>query len=171
MSPFIEAVQRVFGLVMGLGSQQSLGDETVVASVATLVALVILRLSAKGAGMPTLGWVLDLGALAVAVGFALASEAAALLYILPLCKTAQMVVAVRIAAPILGLLVLGVPLAALMLRGNYGKALVPLLFALIAAAAVIAATGAMLASLHGELQEMSVIGDRKEQMELQLNKH
>lgn len=155
---------------MGLGAQQSVLDQTIVASVATLVALVILRLGAKGAGMPTLGWVSDFCALAVVVVFALAAEAVAQLYIVPLCKTAQVAQAVRIAAPVVGVVALGTPLAAWILRGGYGKTLVSLIFAMIAAAVVIAATRAIIGSVHGEFREMNFIRAHKESMEIQLNR-
>ncbi len=118
--------------------------------------------------MPAVSWILDLGALGIVTGFAVVAEALSILYVLPLCGTPDAALAARIAAPVLCVLALGTPLAAWILRGNYSKTLVSLVFALVAAVVTIAGTNSLLGSMRGGFNGMSTIRDHKNTESIQL---
>ena len=171
MIALADTMQGVFSMVVGLGSDKILGHQVVVSSVSALVGLVVLSLFVKGSGLPPVSWLLNLGALGLVVGFALVAEAASLTYLLPLCKTPELVLVARVGAPVLSFLALGVPLAAAILRGGYGKTMGALFFSLLAMFLSIAAANTLLRSMGGEFQGMSAIRDHRDDVNAQLDEH
>jgi hypothetical protein len=170
MAALAEAMRGVFSMVVGIGAEQILGHQVVVSSVGAFAALVILNLTVKGSGLPPVSWVLNLGALGLVVGFALVAEAASLTYLVPLCRTPEVALAARIGAPVLSFLVLGTPLAALILRGSYGKTMGSLIFALVAMFLAIAAANTLLRSVGGEFEGVSAIRSHRDDLNSQLKR-
>lgn len=129
---------RIVNLVFGNSTDQV--ERWVMVGVAALALIVVMRFAGSATGLTDPGWVLRVLALVFGVGSMLAGEVAANLYALPALKSAEMQHVAAIAAPILGVLLVGIPLQMLTMKARYGQAL--LSFGAAAIVAVLLAIGA-----------------------------
>ena len=125
---------------VALGSPASPTEWFVQGGVAVLALLIVMSFASKAVGMPGIGLVWRLLALTVGLGAMVAGTIAVSLYVLPRLPAGHTANIVVLAAPVLGGLLLGVPLQMAVLRARYGQVLAA--FAAAVVAAVLLSIGA-----------------------------
>jgi hypothetical protein len=150
---------KIVNLVLGNPADQL--ERWIMIGVGALALIAVMRFAGSATGLADPGWILRVVALGFGVGSMLAAEVAAHLYALPALKSADLQRVAVIVAPILGALLVGIPLQMLTLKARYGQAL--LAFAAAAIVAVLLAMGAraVLASFRTGRQETESLLQRQ----------
>ena len=170
MNQWVELARQVLDMAVGFGRQPGPAERLVVAAVGAITGMVTLKVCVKGAGMTDLGMMTQMMAILGGALVVIFSAAAAMIYLVPMVSGQSAVTAVRIAAPVAGFLIAGVPLAAALLHGSYGKTLVSLVLSAVILTLVMLAVHSMFGSARGEYKEMNKIRDRTSIMDRELNR-
>jgi hypothetical protein len=137
---------KIVNLVLGNPADQL--ERWLLIGVGALALIVVMRFAGSATGISDPGWVIRVIALVFGLGAMLAAEVAAHLYALPALKSADLQRVAVIAAPVLGALLVGIPMQMLFLKARYGQALMTFAAALIVAALLAMGARAMLASVR-----------------------
>ena len=156
---------RIVHWVLGFGQIVSAKDEAILCSLGALTMLLLMLFAGHAAGIPNLGWLRRLIALAGGLAAMLAAEAATTLYVLPIVQQPALQFALRIAAPLIAGLFVAVPWVCFTLKSGYGQSLFSFSISLLAGALILMATNAVLQSVRGEVKEFGVIRERSRQFE------
>lgn len=153
------AAEAVY-FVAGFGFQLSTQTRFMVLGIGLLMGMVVLRLSLRGAGVPDRSVLIHLGATILNVAAALAASCAVEIHMVPVVQDHQVLSVARSLAPIIGAIGVGTPLAALLIRGSYGKVLVSYFFATVAAGLTMMAFLSVFFSACGVWKEIDGIRER-----------
>jgi hypothetical protein len=155
--------------VAGFGFQLSARERFLVLGVGLLMGMVVLRLSLRGAGIAERHVLIHVGATILNAAAALAASCAVSIHLEPLIHDPQYLILARTAAPIIGSVGIGTPLAALLIRGSYGKVLTSYFFATIATGLTMMAFLSVFFSACGVWKEIDGIRERTTDMVRQIN--
>jgi hypothetical protein len=171
MNAWLVQMRQAADWVIGFGAPPGGGGERIlVVGVGLILGYVVMRLCVRGAEMPDLGWPRSVGALLLVALCALAGEAAGMIYLAPRVPAGAALLAVRIGAPVVAVLVVAIPLCYAMLKGSYGKVLVAVLFGAGAWVLGMLVVHLLLRSIRAESKDMNLIRDRTEFMNKELNR-
>lgn len=170
MDTYIWRSQALKILDIVLGSPSGQAEYWITACVGILALVVVMRFAASAAGITEIGWARRILGLVLGLGAMLAAEIAVNLYVLPKVSNAPLVNVIRVGAPILGALAVGVPLQVFVLHARYGQALVSFAVSVMASVLLMMGARAMLGSVATGSQETGRLLQRQEETKDMLRK-